>query len=117
MLILSGDQTTEGVVAIAADTRARQLFLDQFALGVPHQEVLAAVRMLDFQQAPAGVVAVAGALAERVDLLGDIALGVAFVFPDRLAAPHAAHLAIEIAVVDRLALSWDAGLQTPGLVV
>src|SRR5690606_5310621 len=115
--ILAGDLPTQGVIAIASLTAAGKLFFDQLAQWVPGQLVLAAIGVVDGQQAALGIVAVAGGVAVWIGLRGDIALSIAAVLPGRFATPHRADETVAVLVGNRLIFRRDYGGEASGLVV
>lgn len=111
--VLAGDLSTQCVVAIAAHATVRKLFFYQLAERIPGQLVQAVVGMGDFHQAAAVVVGVVGDVAFGIGLAGDVALSVALVLPLRLAAAHAAHEAVEVAIAGWLAFGREQCLKRP----
>ncbi len=87
---LTGDLPAQGVVTVLALATVGQMLLQQLAEVVPAQLMTAAIGVTDFQQPALAVVAVEGGIPVRVNLLSDIALMVALIFPGGFASVHVA---------------------------
>src|SRR5471030_898901 len=115
--VLTSDLPTQCVIAIFALTAIRQLLFDQFAQIVPAQSMTTAIRVLDLQQTAFAVITVVGGVAVGVYLLGDVALVITLVSPDRFVPAQDRYKAVAVFVQRRCVLWRDDCFQASCFVV
>ncbi|KWV69720.1 hypothetical protein PFL603g_06167 [Pseudomonas fluorescens] len=117
MLILTGNLSTQIVIAITLDPTIGQLLLKQLPTLVPHQPMTAAVRVPNPRQLPLFVVAVVRNLTIRIGLARNVALVITLIFPDRLPTAHNPYEPIVMLVGRRLIIPGKQRHQASGIVI